>query len=114
MDGTGAFTNFMQEVGMKFALDSMTTEYNKDEEMDAALKEAILTKFKEGMNEQMEENKKQVAEQLEDYKANKEERDAKAFALVDTTGEGTLSKTEFMEAFTFGTEKNEKVMEALG
>jgi len=36
----------------------------------------------------------------EDYKANKAERDAKAFTLMDLNGDGTLQKEEFIQTFT--------------
>jgi len=74
----------------------------------------MLAGMREGLKTAMEDAKADCAKQLEEYKANKEERDAAAFAVIDADGTGSIGKEEFLAAFTPGSEKSNQVMVALG
>jgi len=51
---------------------------------------------------------------LKTYRAEKKQRDAAAFKVLDVNGDGKLQKKEFLEAFSFGEEKNTLFLLALG
>jgi len=82
--------------------------------LEAGMKMALLGGMREALRAGIEDTKTQFEKQLEEYKANKEERDAAAFAIIDADKTGTIEKKEFIAAFTLGSRKNDKVMEALG
>ena len=49
-----------------------------------------------------------------EYRANKAERDAAAFAICDTNGDGTLELAEIVAILTPEDPKNEAFQKALG
>eukprot|EP00927_Polykrikos_kofoidii_P047245 TRINITY_DN4135_c1_g1_i1.p1 TRINITY_DN4135_c1_g1~~TRINITY_DN4135_c1_g1_i1.p1 ORF type:complete len:284 (-),score=86.52 TRINITY_DN4135_c1_g1_i1:136-987(-) len=87
---------------------------NMTPEAKAAVKMQVISGMKEGMQAEIGQLKASIELQIADYKANKEERDAAAFKVLDSSGNGTIEKEEFKEAFTPETEKNNQLMEALG
>merc|ERR1719325_137237 len=98
-------------------MEAMSAEVPAGQEgsnMDIGMKTAVLAGMREGMKTSLEDAKAQCAKQLEEYKANKEERDAAAFAVMDVDGTGSIGKEEFLAAFTPGNEKSDQVMAALG
>merc|ERR1719458_146478 len=107
----------MMMMSVKAIMDAMSSEEPAGEEganMDAGVKTAMLAGMREGLQTGLEDAKAQTAKQLEEYKANKEERDAAAFAIIDVDGTGSIGKEEFLAAFTPGSEKSDQVMAALG
>lgn len=70
----------------------------------------IEQKFKEAVDLA----KPMIKEMIENYKANKVERDAAAFKVADTDGNGTLIKEEFFAAMLPKAENNEAFLKALG
>merc|ERR1711879_518309 len=56
----------------------------------------------------------EVAKMGENYKTDKANRDAAAFKVVDTSGDGTLQVEEVVAALTPDTPRNEEFMKALG
>jgi len=107
--------NFIIEFGIKSATGAMIKMIKEATGKENAEEVAsTIAEIRKEMASQIEESRKATEAKLEDYKANKAERDAAAFKLVDVSGDGTLQKEEFLEAFTVGTEKNSKVMAALG
>jgi len=101
----------MGEQAVKAMVGAMSAE---DPEGDPGVKMAMIGGFREGLKSGMADAKIQCAKQLEEYKANKEERDAAAFAIIDADGTGSIGKEEFLAAFTPGSEKSDQVMAALG
>jgi hypothetical protein len=114
MELTAGFVVHMMQLSMKTTMDAMTKQFGDEEGMPEAMKAMMKEEMKKEMKKQLDESKGKIAENLESYKANKEERDAEAFKILDTAGDGTLSKEEFLEGFFPGTEKNQEVMMALG
>merc|ERR1712046_378637 len=74
----------------------------------------MAEEIKSQMSIQIDMMKKMMEKSKEDYLANKAERDAAAFKVVDTSGDGTLQENEFLAAFEPETEKNSAFMKALG
>jgi len=102
----------MIEMTLKCMLEAMKSE--EPGKQEAGEKMALIQAMREGLKSGVEENKARCMQQLEDYKANKEERDAAAFAVLDPDGAGSIGKEVFIKAFTFGNEKSDQVMQALG
>lgn len=109
----GGLMESLTEIEMKSAADQWIKDLKKSKELPDDEKAEMIIGLKKGLEETVAEVKKNVAEASEDYKANKAERDAAAFKVVDTAGDGTLSKAEFLDAFTWGSEKNNKLFQAL-
>lgn len=114
MELSGGFIQHVMEFTMKASLDAMVAKFKEDLEMDDATKAKFVDAMKKEISEGVMQNRAKIAGQLEEYKLNKEERDAEAFKLIDTAGDGTLNKEEFLEAFFPGSDKNQEVMVALG
>lgn len=70
--------------------------------------------MKEGVDQALKEINTKVAEMSAGYKQNKAERDAAAFALTDTNGDGTLNLDEAIAVLTPGDPKNTAFIAALG
>lgn len=74
--------------------------------------------FTEHMKEQIKGAEKQIDEKvggmMEDYKNNRAERDAAAFAVTDTNGDGTLCLDEAIAVLTPGNPLNDRFIAALG
>lgn len=87
-----------------------------------AMKEMFGGELPEGMREKVEADLEPKVEELrtvirelvEDYDKNKAELNAAAFKVMDTNGDGTLQKTEFLAAMMPGGPKNQEFLEALG
>lgn len=72
--------------------------------------------FPEGpaQGEAIEKAKADIQKREDEYNADKAARDAAAFKVLDTNGDGTLQKSEFIAAFEPGSEINAKFLRALG
>merc|ERR1740121_3506387 len=104
--------NFIIEFGIKSATSAMIKMIKECSEGEEGAE--AIAEIRKQMKTQIDAAKQKTADALEEYKANKAERDAAAFKIVDVSGDGTLQKGEFLEAFTLGSAKNEEVMKALG
>jgi len=112
-------TKKMMDMMIKQMLEGMKSEGEEpagenQAKMEAGMTTAMLAGVREGMKTGLEDAKTQCSKQLEDYKANKEERDAAAFEIIDVDGGGSIGKEEFIAAFTPGNKKSDRVMAALG
>lgn len=114
LEEQGGLMEHIIEVGVRKSTELMIKEMKKCTDVPEGENADMIKAMKASVNETLAESKKMIEDSLGGYKANKEERDAAAFKLVDTAGNGTLSKDEFLDAMTFGSEKNAKVFEALG
>lgn len=84
------------------------------EGMDAEQRKKASLDMGEQVKKAVDGVRAEVAKMAEEYKANKSERDAAAFKVVDTSGDGTLQIGEVVAAFTPDTPLNEAFMKALG
>merc|ERR1712242_257154 len=92
----------------------MSLSTTLSDEQKAAFKVTTIAGMRQRTMQALKEAKKKRATQLKEYKANKEERDAAAFAIIDFNGTGSIGKEEFLAAFTPRNEKSDQVMIALG
>jgi len=108
----------MTEAMLNGLMEAMVSEEGADQDMTdeqkAGVKMTMIAGMREGVSSGIEQAKALRVQQLEDYKANKDERDAAAFAIIDVDGTGSIGKDEFVAAFTPGNEKSDQVMSALG
>jgi Ca2+-binding EF-hand superfamily protein len=107
----------MIDMTLRCMLEAMKSEEATPPEegkQEAGQKMAMIQAMREGLKSGVQENKERCMQQIEDYKANKEERNAAAFAILDPDGAGSISKEVFIKAFTPGNEKSDQVMQALG
>lgn len=74
----------------------------------------IKQKVEADVESKVEDMKTVIRELVEDYDKNKEELNAAAFKVMDTNGDGTLQKTEFLAAMMPGGAKNQEFLGALG
>merc|ERR1712224_673376 len=81
-----------------------------EDEVKEQVKKQIEAKIDETVKKIEVVNKKQV----EDYKANKAERDAEAFKVCDVSGDGTLQLDEVIAILTPESPKMIAFMSALG
>merc|ERR1712129_36054 len=102
------------EIGIRGPLEMLIKQLQGCTDTDEEEKKAQIAEMKKAMQETVDLHKASTAAAVEVYKSNKAECDARAFAIVDTSGDGTLQREEFLEALQFGTEKNALLMEALG
>mmetsp|Transcript_67234 Transcript_67234/g.156070 ORF Transcript_67234/g.156070 Transcript_67234/m.156070 type:complete len:174 (+) Transcript_67234:220-741(+) len=104
------------EMMVKTVVAGMEAEASPDmpPQVYSALKLQVIADVREGMQAEMAKAREETARMIEDYVANKEERDAAAFEALDTNGDGTIEREEFKEAFTPGTAKNSQLMSTLG
>lgn len=114
LDENGDLMMNMQEFAVKQSMEAMAKAFAEQGDMPEDVKADMIAEIKKSCKEQLDGSKQEIAAAMVEYKANKEERDAAAFAVVDTAGDGTLNKEEFLEAFTFGSEKQAEVFKALG
>jgi len=82
--------------------------------MDKDMKKELNNQMKEQAKVATEQVKKSLAAKRDDYKANKEQKDAEAFKVIDVSADGKVQRQELIEAFRFESEKNVKVHQALG
>jgi len=101
-------------VTVKQMMAVMAEEGDEASNAEPAVKMAMVSAMREGLQTELEKAKAKTAQQLEEYLANKEERDAAAFKVIDVDGTGSIGKDEFLAAFTPGNEKSDEVMAALG
>lgn len=94
--------------GLKQSIDMMVQMVPPEQMKEMA------EEIKSQMSTQIDMMKKMIEKMKEDYLANKAELDAAAFKVVDTNGDGTLQKQEFIAAFEQDSEKNLAFMKALG
>merc|ERR1711937_626393 len=77
-------------------------------------KEGLKAYMKGQAEEALEKAKTMIKTMEQGYLENKEERNAAAFKITDTNGDGTLSLSEAIAVLTPGEEKNKQFMQALG
>jgi len=109
----GGLMENMFAIGLKSSTDKVIEETRKSTDFPEEQKADLIAEMRKRMEDMVADAKKNITAALEDYKANKDERDAAAFKVVDTSGNGTLERAEFLEAFSFGSDKNSQVFEAL-
>lgn len=66
------------------------------------------------VDDQVEKLAKLVEEQTNEYVANKVERDAAAFKVLDISGDGKIQKPDVVQALLPNTDKNKEFLNALG
>merc|ERR1712228_364106 len=74
----------------------------------------MAEQIKSQMGVQIDLIKMAIEKAKDEYMANKAERDAASFKVIDTSGDGTLQEQEFLAAFEPESEKNVAFMKALG
>lgn len=100
----------IEAMSVEMALPSSTLS----DEQKAAFKLTTISSMRQNTIQALKESKKKRKKQLQEYKANKEERDEAAFAIIDVDRTGSIGKEEFLAAFTPRNEKSDRVMIALG
>lgn len=110
---TISIKKFMQ-VTVKTMIEAMSEGGDEASSTEPGVKMAMVSAMREGLNSELEKAKVRTAQQLEEYLANKEERDEAAFKVIDVDGTGSIGKEEFLAAFTPGNDKSDEVMAALG
>lgn len=102
---------------VKMVTDALTAEgieiaqsYNADARELEQLKNAAIN----GTRKLSVKLQKAAQDALDDYLANKEERDKEAFFVIDCNQDGMLQEKEVMEALLPETKKNSELMAALG
>jgi len=114
LGANGAMMETIVETGVRIPLEKIIKDIKASTEMGDEEKAAAIAETKTQLQEMVDAQKAATASQMADYKDNKAERDAKAFKVVDTSGDGTLQRGEFMAALEFGSEKNQLLMSELG
>lgn len=114
LEANGAMFQNIVEVEMRIPIEAMIKDFKASKDLSDEEKAKAIAGMKEGLQETINEQKAATAKQVEEYKANKAERDAAAFKVVDTSGDGTMQREEFLDALKFGSEKNGLLMEAIG
>eukprot|EP00746_Dinoflagellata_sp_MGD_P163225 gnl/MRDRNA2_/MRDRNA2_91153_c0_seq1.p1 gnl/MRDRNA2_/MRDRNA2_91153_c0~~gnl/MRDRNA2_/MRDRNA2_91153_c0_seq1.p1 ORF type:complete len:307 (+),score=90.99 gnl/MRDRNA2_/MRDRNA2_91153_c0_seq1:104-1024(+) len=95
----------------QFAIESSVDTYGAEKCED---KEGLKAHMKAGAEAALERAKTTIKTIEQGYLENKEERNAAAFKITDTNGDGTLSLAEAIAVLTPGGEKNKQFMQALG
>lgn len=70
--------------------------------------------MKKQINTQLAAQKKDIAQRIKVYKANKDERDEEAFKVMDTSEDGKIQLDEFLATFHPDSAKQAELMVALG
>merc|ERR1711976_1054617 len=96
LEANGAMFENIVEVGMRIPIEAMIKDLKAAKDISDEEKSQAIASMKEGIQETIKEQKAATAQQVEEYKANKAERDAAAFKVVDTSGDGTLQREEFL------------------
>lgn len=79
----------------------------------AAWSDEDVAVFKESLDKSVAEEEERVAKELQSYKDNKEARDAAAFSVCDTSGDGTLCLKEYLAVCGPEGELHERFVEAM-
>merc|ERR1719422_1569209 len=83
LDENGALMQHMNEFGIRTSTEKMVQAFKDSNELDESLKAETIATMKTSVQAMVEESRKNIEKSMEEYKANKEERDAAAFAIVD-------------------------------
>eukprot|EP00747_Dinoflagellata_sp_TGD_P164624 gnl/TRDRNA2_/TRDRNA2_184812_c0_seq1.p1 gnl/TRDRNA2_/TRDRNA2_184812_c0~~gnl/TRDRNA2_/TRDRNA2_184812_c0_seq1.p1 ORF type:complete len:291 (+),score=69.95 gnl/TRDRNA2_/TRDRNA2_184812_c0_seq1:53-925(+) len=107
----GAFAEMAAAVTVKSSM-SMVMQYLAG--MSPEAKAAKQKEMNENFKEKVDAITDKVAKMVINYKLNKAANDAKAFKVMDQSGDGTLDFRDFLDALEPGGSKNVAFLEALG
>merc|ERR1712119_116609 len=92
----------------------MKNEYDKQQEKKNKMTAEEKDPFDEMMTAAIEAVKKNLKEKRENYQANKDQLQVKAFEAIDISADGKVQQEELVAAFTIESDKNIQVLSALG